>query len=191
MNTGQMILTTGALVLLGTTVYTVNQNSLQQGTVLRQTKLGIYAVSLATSYIQRASGMDYDEKTVVRPPLGTLPAPATIFSANLGIETGGQNIYGPPEWVGKDTSFDDFDDYNNFAIDTAITNVDRFHVVAYVYYVNTNPPLYSFSTVPTWLKRMDIRVFSSIDRKVYERSVGDADTSGIDRINLSYIFSFY
>jgi hypothetical protein len=193
MNTGQMMLVSGAMILLGTTVFTVNRNSLQQGTVLRQTKLGIYAASLATSYIQKASGMNYDEKTVVRPPLATIPAPATIFtaSADLGPDIGGKNIYGPPEWVGKDTSFDDFDDYNGFTIDTSITNVDRFHVSAQVYYIDTIPPAYSPSAVPTWLKRMDIAINSSVDRKVFETSAGDLSGKGVDTIKLSYIFSFY
>ena len=52
MNTGQMLLTVGALVLLGTTVLTVNRSFNQQGFVLEQTEIGVYAVSLATSIVE-------------------------------------------------------------------------------------------------------------------------------------------
>ena len=64
MTTGEMILTTGALVLLGTTVLTVNQNNINQGTILRQTEVGIYAISLASSYVEKASSFNFDEYTV-------------------------------------------------------------------------------------------------------------------------------
>jgi hypothetical protein len=81
MNTGQMMLTAGALILLGVTVLSVNRNNLQNGTILRQTELGIYAVSLATSYVQHATSLAFDELTVVRPVLPTNPAPAAYLTA--------------------------------------------------------------------------------------------------------------
>ena len=173
-----MLLTICALVLLGTTVLTVNSNTLNQGTIMRQTQTGIYAVSLATSYIQKAMSLDFDEGTVTRPnalPTNTNPATSTFTStsnysattplaflttpANLGIETNasGRNIIGTQEYAGKDSSFDDFDDYNGFSVKTLVANVDSFYVSAVVYYVTqptTAQPTPVLSATATWLKRL-------------------------------------
>jgi len=190
MNTGQMMLTILAMVLLGTTVFSVNRNNLQHGTILRQTELGIYAVSLGTSIIQRASGMSFDEKTIGTNSLPTTILPAAgVLSTTLGRETGAANIFGPTEWANNDTSFDDFDDYNNFSTDSTITGVDRFHIGAVVYYVNQDPP-YAKSATPTWLKQMDITVNNTISRSAFQNP-NEALDKGTDTIKMSYIFSFY
>ena len=118
------------------------------------------------------------------------------LAANLGIETNAsnRNIYGTnPEIAQKDTSFDDFDDYNNFSIDTNIVNVDKFHITAKVYYVTqptTAQPTPTYTTTPTWLKRIDIGVNSSISRTVATGLVQGKDM-GTDTIKISYIKSFY
>jgi hypothetical protein len=192
MNTGQMMLTAGAMILLGTTVLTVNRNNLNQGTILRQTESGIYSVSLATSFIQKAMSMNFDERTVTRPVLPTNALPANFLSATLGRETGGTNINGPTEWANKDTSFDDFDDYVGFNLDTSITDVDRFHISADVYYISavTANPALTRTAAQTWLKRLDICVNSSISRKVFE-DPRVINKTGTDTVKMSYIKSYY
>ena len=198
MGTGQMILSILAVVLLGTTILTVNNNSLNQGTILRQTESGIYAVSLANSYIQKALSLDFDEKTVKRPSALATNTPPSWYCTrydSLGIETTAnhQNKVGPQEYANKDSSFDDFDDYNGFSIDTSITNVDRFHVSANVYYVtqpNAGQPTPTRTNTQTWLKRLDLCVNSSISRKVFE-DISAANKQGTDTIKISYIKSFY
>ena len=60
MNTGQTILTIGALILLGMTVLTTNRSSLQNGAIINQTQVDIYAVSLAEGKIEEASGKAFD-----------------------------------------------------------------------------------------------------------------------------------
>lgn len=186
MNAGQMMLVGMALVLLGTTVLSVNSNSLNNGTILRQTELGIYAVSLATSYIQRASELDWDQKTVgglvfiniPMPQSPNIPAADATAPASLGRDVG--------EYQGCDNTFNDFDDYNGFVEDTVIPGVDNFHVTAQVYYVNQTPP-YSMTTAnATWQKQMDIQVTNSINRKVFS-----GESAGTDTIKLSYIYAFY
>jgi hypothetical protein len=191
MNTGQTLLTILALVLLGTTVLTVNGNSLNNGTILRQTELGIYAVSLATSYIQRASEMDWDEKTVgglvfinipmPQPP--NIPAADATDPSLLGRDGAG-------ELQGQDNTFDDFDDYNGFKDDTLIVAVDSFHVAAQVYYVNEFPPYAKTTANATWLKQMDVKVWNSINRNVFEGQEG-AGNSGVDTVQMSYILGFF
>jgi hypothetical protein len=187
MNTGQMMLVVCALVLLGTTVLTVNSNSLNNGTILRQTELGIYAVSLATSYIQRASELDWDEKTVAglvfinipmpQPP--SIPLVDATVPASLGRDGSG-------EQQGRDNTYDDFDDYNGFIEDTLIAAVDNFHVTADVYYVNQTPPYSKTTANATWQKQIDIKVSNSIDRKVFT-----GETTATDTIRMSYIYAFY
>jgi hypothetical protein len=186
MGTGQMLLSIMALVLLGTTIFSVNRNNINQGTILRQTELGIYAVSLATSYVQKASGMDFDENTagglvyinipMPQPPsipVGTLTAPGS-----LGIDAGETQNY--------DNTYDDFDDYKNFVKDTTIRGVDNFHVTADVYYVNQAPPYAKITANITWLKKIVVKVNNTIDRKVIT-----GEKAATDTIQMSYIMSFY
>jgi hypothetical protein len=185
MNTGQMMLATGAMVLLGTTVLTVNRNNLNNGTILRQTELGIYAVSLATSYLQRAASLDFDECTVgglvyinipmPQPP--SIPAGTLTTPANLKCDAGESQAY--------DHTFDDFDDYNTFTKDTTVADVDKFHVSAVVYYVGQSPPYNKVTANATWLKQMDIKVNNTVDRKVF------TNQTGTDTIRMSYIMGFY
>jgi len=187
MNTGQMMLVGMALVLLGTTVLSVNRNSLNNGTILRQTELGIYAVSLATSYIQRATELDWDEKTVgglvfINIPM---PQPPNIPAADA-TAPGSLGRDGSNEKQGQDNTYDDFDDYNGFVEDTLISNVDNFHVTAQVYYVNQTPPYTKTTANATWQKQMDIQVCNSINRKVFS-----GESAGTDTIKLSYIYAFY
>jgi hypothetical protein len=195
MNSGQMMLAAGAMILMGTTVLTVNRNSLNNGTILRQTELGIYGVSLATSFIQHATSMAFDELVVIRPVLPVSPTPATYLttSANLGREythlhTAVAN-QDPKEILNRPSSFDDIDDYKNFVVDTAIASVDIFHVTADVYYVSATPP-YALTTTPTWLKRIDFKVNNTISRKAFENT-SVTNRQGTDTIRMSYIRSYY
>jgi hypothetical protein len=188
MGTGQMMLTIMALVLLGTTILTVNQNSLNQGTILRQTELGIYAVSLATSYIQRAAELDFDSTTIgglvyIVVPMPQPPnIPAGVLTAPSHLGPDKTNI------ANVDTTYDDFDDYNGFVRDTNFTDVAKFHVSASVYYINqTGASQFQKTTAnTTWLKQMDIKVNDAINRGAYS-----GETAGTDTIKMSYIMSFY
>jgi hypothetical protein len=199
MNTGQMMLATGAMILLGTTVLTVNKNNLNQGTILRQTELGIYAISLATSYIQKAKSMDFDELTVagltVSAPMPTPTASWLTAVSKLGPDSIHlHSIVGLPfesiERRNKDYTYDDFDDYNFFKSDTTIIDVGKFHIEALVYYVNMSPPYSKTTTSPTWLKQMDIKVNNTISRNVFQDPKSTID-QGTDTIRMSYIKSFY
>ncbi len=63
MNTGQMMLTIGALILLSLVVLRVNNGFLNTNSVLIDSKLGVLATSVATSIIEEATGKAFDEKT--------------------------------------------------------------------------------------------------------------------------------
>jgi hypothetical protein len=182
MNTGQMMLTIGALILLGTTVLTVNRNNLNQGTILRQTEIGMYAVGLATSYLEKASNLAFDEATV-----GTSGAYAVSdLSTTLGPN-------GAPEVANKDSTYDDFDDYNGYDTTIVRTEVDAFHVRTSVYYLTLTSP-YSIVSPPytaanmTWLKQMDVMVIPTVNRQAI---TGNSGTSDVDTIKMSYIWSYF
>ncbi len=178
MNTGQMMLTTLAIVLLGTTVLTVNKSSLQHGTILQQTQIGVYGISLATSIVEEASGKAFDQNTVD----AAVYTPGSLTSAgSLNPESG--ETTNPV----TTTQFNDFDDYNNLVMGVNVPGVDSFTVKAKVYYVNETAPEVKV-TSPTWYKRLDVRVLPS----------GLADTSRLkmglstgDTIKLSYIYTYF
>jgi hypothetical protein len=178
MNTGQMLLSVGAIVLLGVTVIAVNQSSLQNGTILQQTQIGIYGVSLASSIIDEASGKAFDQSTVDN----AVSAPSQLSIA-LGPETGETMP------VNSTTQFNDFDDYNylnTFPKKDTVPGVDIFTTKCRVYYVNDSDPNTKV-TGPTWFKRMDVTVYGSgvadTARKKYGIATGDT-------IKMSYVYSY-
>ncbi len=166
MNTGQMLLSVGALVLLGTTVLTVNRSFTQQGVILEQTEVGVYAVSLATSMIEEASGMSFDQATDNSSVTTTT---ALTSPSSLGPETG--ETTSPP----SSANFNDFDDYNNLKMGVKIAGVDSFTVASQVYYINPSTPDVQSSTA-TFFKRIDVRVYG---------------TTTADTIKMSYVFSYF
>jgi hypothetical protein len=64
MNTGQSLFSIGALLILSLTVLKMNNFILANDTVMQDSKLGILAVSLATSLIEEASKKAFDANTV-------------------------------------------------------------------------------------------------------------------------------
>jgi hypothetical protein len=161
MNTGQMLLTIGAVILLGMTVITVNSTFSQHGLVLEKTEVGVYATSLATSLIQEATGRAFDENTV-----DTVANSTTDFTlpGSIGPETG--EVY---------PTFDDFDDYDGLVRTVDVQGTDIFTVWSTVRYVADNNPN-STSTNRTYHKRIDIAV---------------AGSSSADTIRMSSIYSYW
>jgi len=166
MNTGQTLLSIGALILLGTTIVSVNRMSLQHGTILNQTEIGVYATSLATSIIEEASGQHFDDATVN--DAVTLTSSLTP-SSSLGPESGETTV--PASTI----NFNDFDDYNNLTLGLNVAGIDSFTVKASVYYVNDTLPSVKV-TSQTWFKRLDVSVYG---------------TATSDTIKMSYIFSYF
>ena len=176
MNTGQMLLSIGAIVLLGTTVITLNRSSLQNGTMLQQTQIGLYAISFATSTIDEASGKAFDENTV-----NNAVATTASLTTNLGPESG--ETTNPV----SSAKFDDFDDYNGMVRIDTVPGVDIFTTRTKVYYVSDANPDVKVSS-PTWFKRMDVMVYGSGVSDTGRRSMGIATG---DTIKMSYVFSYY
>lgn len=164
MNTGQMMLAGLATVLLGATVLSLNRSSTQHGSILQQTEVGIYGVSIATSVVEEAQGMAFDEKTV-----DDAVTNVNNLTSTLGPETGESTT------PVSSTSFDDFDDYNNLNQVLSVSGVDQFRIRARVYYITPTAPNVA-SASRTWHKRLDVEVSSS---------------SSLDTVRTSFIFSYF
>ncbi|MEG8947889.1 hypothetical protein [Rosettibacter firmus] len=158
MNTGQMLLTIGAIFLLSTVILNVNRGLLTTNTTMITNRYGIMATSLATSMIERAISKAFDEKTDTAEvtSLNQLTLPQ-----NLGLDPG-ENRNDP-------NLFDDFDDFNCYRTipqrDSLILDQNDpskriyFNTYCQVDYVDQNNPDL-IKNQRTWHKRIKVLVTS-------------------------------
>ncbi len=168
MNTGQMMITIGALMLLTTVILRVNSDFLLSTVQMAESKYELVAISLGTSLIEEAFSKPFDEITAN----DSLISSPTLLSSNLGPD------------AGEDTraQFDDFDDYNNYveytAGDTTLLSAD-FKITSKVYYVN--PPSLTAAGTKTYFKRIEVEVTS--------RFINDGkDTIRLTKVNSHFYF---
>ena len=164
MNTGQMLLTLGALVLLSLLTLQVNSGQLSTQVTMQNSKFGILAISIASSFIEEATEKAFDENSTE--DFVTLLSSLTS-RGNFGPDNGEKPL-------DKDT-FDDFDDYHGFA--TTITDLPSavFSVVCTVIYVD--PDVSGFISLKnTWHKQITVTVTSP---------------SMSDEIQMSKVFSYW
>lgn len=161
MNTGQTMLGLGALILLSTSVLTVNKNSLLNGFILQQTEMGLYAVTVAVSRIEDATSKAFDEKTIE----DVVSSPSNLTApSSLGKETGE---------LMKD--IDDFDDYQGLIDTINVYGTDSFRIESVVSYVDTtnlNTPV----STPTFHKMIRVTVSGAALR---------------DTVSIAGIFSYW
>lgn len=143
MNTGQMLLTLGALILLSSLVLRFNRAILTSDEIMYNSKFNVLASSLATSLIEEAKGKAFDEKTVSA-AVNKVSQLTTLLQAESG------EVY---------PNFDDFDDFNNFVrVDSTLPSA-IFYVTSKVNYVSMlNPDVISLT--PTWRKSITVTVIS-------------------------------
>jgi hypothetical protein len=171
MGTGQVMLSLGAMALLATSTISMHRGYNASYQQVIQSKLGITAVSLASSIIEEANGKAFDAHT--QDTSVTLLSKLTPV-ASLGKETG--EFY--PD------SLDDFDDFNNLPTikkDFADTVYGKpygggtFYISCKVVYVNPSNPDVASAT-PTWDKKLTVTVTSP---------------DMVDTIRQSYIFGYW
>jgi len=139
MNTGQMMITLAAMMLLALVILRVNNGFLSTNTVLMETKFGVLGVSLATSIIEDATGKAFDENS----DSGTVTSLSDL------------STLGPDGEVWP--NFDDFDDYKGLVyIDSTMPSA-RFRIACDVVYVDPTLPD-SFSGTNTWHKKLTVMV---------------------------------
>lgn len=139
MNTGQMMITLAAMMLLALVILRVNNGFLSTNTVLMETKFGVLGVSLATSIIEDATGKAFDENS----DSGTVTSLGDLSSLGPDGE-----VY---------PNFDDFDDYKGLVyIDSTMPSA-KFRIACDVVYINPAFPD-SFSNSNTWHKKLTVVV---------------------------------
>lgn len=143
MNTGQIMLTIGAMTLLSLTTIRVNTHFVNSGVSLDETKFSVLAVSLASSLLEEANSKAFDENT-------TENAVTSTYSLSA---------------IGKDygeltsDAFDDCDDYHNYRDSVVNIPSAKFYIKCLVNYVNETTPDVSSSTA-TWHKKITVLVTS-------------------------------
>jgi len=161
MNTGQMLITIAALMLLSLVILRVNNNFLSTSTVLTENKLGVLAVSLGTSVLEEAKGKAFDQNTDSN----------AVSSLNELSSLG-------PDAGETDPLFNDFDDFDGLV---RLTENDSsylpapFKIECAVNYINPNNPD-GISASKTWHKKITVTVTSDYMQ---------------DTIKLSSIYSYF
>jgi hypothetical protein len=176
MNTGQMMLTIGALALLSFAILNLNSSLNENDLGLAQNRYRLEALSLITSYMEQATMYFFDECTSDTSALKHIND--FTLAGKLGFET-------------NDSShFDDFDDFNNYtSIDTGLSGV-IYKVMFEVDYVALVGDSVKHSDLRGWHKRMTIRVTDNYDNPplLYKNVSGDKVK---DTLKISFVNSYW
>jgi MSHA pilin protein MshD len=144
MNTGQMILTMGAMIFLSAMVLRVNTVSLKNTTTMYNSKFNILAVSIGNTMIEEISKKAFDENTISN----TLTSTGQLTN---------QNNLGPDSETYS--QFDDIDDYDGYSITDATMPSAIFNISCSVGYVrDTNPD--QITNSKQWTKKITITITS-------------------------------
>ena len=145
MNTGQMILTMGAMIFLSAMVLRVNTVSLVNTTTMYNTKFDILALSIGNTMLEEISNKAFDENSTNN----TLTKKSSLTSSNnLGPDN--NETY---------SKFDDIDDYNGYSYSDSTMPSAIFNVACSVGYVNnTNPD--QVISAKRWTKKITVKISS-------------------------------
>ena len=175
MGTGQMLLTIGAVILLGSIIATTDNGINSSGQVLMSTSMGLEEVSLASTIIQRAEALDFDEKSKDSVQINS---PTQLTAVNsLGYENN------------DSTDLDDVDDYNGKPgvnngyrqeIDTLATGI--YYARTQVHYVSLSN-LNANAAIQTYHKKLDI--------SIWNKDQADPKTGKPDTLKMSTIISYW
>ena len=164
MSTGQTLLTIGAFILLTTLLEGVYSSIGRIGNDISGGQDGILATSIATSYIEYANGLAFDQVTDTSDVALASPA---LLSYPPGPE---------PGETGFD-SFNDFDDLNGFVDEKVAGGSSRkFKTVFTVSYVDSN----NIGTVVpyrTYLKRLDMMTWRTFPPPTSDEMIDTLKTS--------------
>ena len=149
MATAQTLLTIAALVLLSMSLLNFNGTVAQSGNSIESAQDGILETTIATSFLELAQGLAFDEVT---------------DSSDVAITN--VNVLTSPTQLGPDSSvensvytFDDFDDFNGLALDKEVSgNGRRYRAQFSVNYIDGNDAS-QVSSTRTYVKRMDLKIW--------------------------------
>ena len=175
MNTGQSLFSIGALLLLSLTVLRVNNTILSSDVVMRDSKLGILGVSLATSLVEEANRKAFDAATAED---GIMDV--NLLTSPYGLGPGSGEYY---------PDFNDFDDYNKFVkFDTIFTvlNIGNTTIIDTTRYVIFKDSCSVCYVEPT---NIDGKIMSKTWHK--KITVFVSSPSMIDTVKVSKVFSYW
>lgn len=145
MNTGQSLLSIGALAVFSLVSLNFNSTILNNTTVEVENKVYLTAFSLADDLIEEIRQKAFDAATVDFPTTNT----ASLTSPyGLG-----------PRYDESYTNFNDIDDFNGFNKTVSAPHAENYHVTCLAQYVNPNNPDQAVST-QTFYKKVTVTVTS-------------------------------
>lgn len=155
MSTNQTLLTIGAFVLFTTLLVSFYQLLARSGDTIDSSQLGINQLTLATTYMELANGLNFDEASIdsniVTTSMHLLKDPNLLGPENP-----------PPSGEEPETSFntfDDLDDWHNFSVIENSTPgiIGTYKTTFQVYYVNPDN-INQLVSYRTFVKRLDINI---------------------------------
>ena len=144
MNTGQMLLTVGALILLSSMILRFNRSVLTSDEVMYNSKYNVLASSLCVSVIEEARGKAFDQKTD-----SAAASNVNQLSTTLG-----------PDFGETYDDYNDFDDFNSYVKTDSSMPSAIFYVTSKVTYIENKNPV-KVTTSRTWHKMITVTVMSS------------------------------
>lgn len=126
MNTGQMFMAIGAMIILSLLTITINSSILSSADVSQRSEFTITANGILQSILEEARSKAFDLATVNNP------------DAKVQDFTGAGSL--GPAFGETYPNFNDFDDYNGLDITVATPRAGNFRVTATVTYVNPDSP---------------------------------------------------
>lgn len=159
MSTHQTMITLGAFVLFSITLLGLFRVVAESTTVVSDGQTGINELTIATTYMELAQGLSFDEATV-----DSFITPSGIGVLTNPVSLGPENPPPSPEHAENAIPFfDDFDDLNNFeTTDNAQNGMSGLYRTRFtVSYVDPqNVDQVSFAR--TFTKRLDIAVWRAV-----------------------------
>ncbi len=149
MGGGHLILTIGALMLLLTSIMSINRGLLANDEDVSVAQADMLSMSLTSSYLSIARGYSFDE--TIDTAAATVTDPLTFTPHN----------YFGPDSLSEDTltTFDDVDDLDGYSLEIQVRGSEqRFKSTFTVNYVTDADPDVISST-QTFLKRIDVRTW--------------------------------
>lgn len=147
MNTGETLITLGALTLLLIVIINMNKTLNTTDTYLNETRFGLEKIALATSLIEEISQYPFDEASWDTVKIEKVPADFTA-AADLGPES--------DETV--DTLYDDVDDFDDYSR-VVSTQQNSYNIECNVNYVADGAPNTDITT-QSFFKKITVSVYN-------------------------------
>ena len=145
-------------VLLAMLILTENAGNMSSDETILTSKIGLNAISVANSYIEKATSnsLYFDEYTRTHSvqPRPTSPSDSSTLLANLSGTLGRDPGETSP------ATFDDVDDYNNYDDTVGVAGVGLFHVLCSVRYYD--PSADTTTSSKTWYKVFTVAVTDTV-----------------------------